>query len=95
LILGVMVSGTGLLTRMARWYLTSEHEAAHSELEFWFYNTGIWFGVWGGIFLLGAASVAVKNFNIGTLVVIFLAIFGVLLYVDLANINIIQFQAIP
>jgi hypothetical protein len=92
LILGVLLAGVGGLTRLARWYLTSDtsHAAAETEFEFWFYNIGLGFGLWGGMFLLGAAKLAVQTFTPGTLLVIYAALFGILLYVDLANITVIQ-----
>lgn len=95
LILGLMVAGSGLIIRLFRWYLVSNHSHPADESEFWFFNIGMAFGIWGALFLLGAARVAVKTFNPGTLVTIFLLIFSVLLYIDLANIDVIQFKDIP
>jgi hypothetical protein len=91
LILGLVLSGIGVLFRMIRLYITGV-EYEHIDLEFWLFNIGMGVGIWGFTFLWAAAGVAVKTFNASTLAVIFLVIFSILLYADLANVPLVHFN---
>lgn len=80
---GVTINWSGMIWRMARWYITGEHPAVSSEIDFWVYNIGLFTSIWAGLFLLGAAKlVEGTKFRGSTLAVIFFLIFCSLLYVE-------------
>lgn len=87
---GVVLNWTGLIIRMARWYLTGSHPSVSFDLEFWFYNLGLWISIWAGLFLLGAAGLTGREYKTGTLTVIFLLIFGFLTWLGFADLVVIQ-----
>lgn len=80
LTIGVALNWLGMIIRMARWFVTGEHPAVTSDIDYWFYNFGLWISIWAGMFLLGAANIAVKPIRISTMVTIFLLVCGFLLY---------------
>lgn len=77
---GVTLNWIGMVTRMARWYFTGQHPAVMFNAEFWFYNFGLWVSIWGGLLLLGAASLAIKPFKGTTMIAVFLVVFAFLFW---------------
>jgi hypothetical protein len=87
LIFGIILDWIGMIIRMGRWYFLNKHPIVSYDVEFWIYNFGVWMSVWAGLFLFGAASIAVRPFKLSTLVVLFLVIFALLFYlIDVQNV---------
>lgn len=87
LTIGVVLNWTGMIIRMARWYVTGQHPSVLFDLDFWFYNLGLWMSIWGGLFLIGAAGVVAKPYRFSTLLVIFILIVVALTFTDYAGMH--------
>jgi hypothetical protein len=79
---GITLNWVGLAIRMIRWYITGTEPSVTWDIEFWFYNFGLWISVWAGLFLYGAASLATKPRKISTLFSIFFLVVAVLAWWD-------------
>jgi hypothetical protein len=82
---GVTLNWLGLIFRLGRWYFTNEHPTGHPE-AFWIYNLGLWISIWAGVFLIGAAQLVTNAYKTSTLIVVFLAIFAFLVWIDYTHI---------
>lgn len=80
---GVVLNWIGMTVRMGRWYIAGAHPAVQDNLDFWLYNFGLWISIWAGLFLIGASKLSVPNIKPSTLLVVFLLVFGFLMWLGL------------
>jgi hypothetical protein len=74
LAIGIALNWIGLVIRMMRWYITGASPATTWDLEFWFYNFGLWVSIWAALFIYGAASLVTPGRKLSTMLAIFLFI---------------------